>query len=71
MARITVLITPMFVCLCNSVTDREIRQCAELGVASIADLKDALGVTAGCGKCACAADEILRECARTCATQAD
>jgi bacterioferritin-associated ferredoxin len=35
-------------------------------VASIADLKDALGVSAGCGKCACAADAILRECARDC-----
>ena len=61
----------MFVCVCSAVTDREIRQCAELGVASIADLKDALGVSASCGKCACAADEILRECASACAAQGD
>ena len=61
----------MFVCVCNAVTDREIRQSVELGVASIADLKDALGVSAGCGKCACAADEILRECTRACAAQGD
>ncbi|HSD52761.1 MAG TPA: (2Fe-2S)-binding protein [Burkholderiales bacterium] len=61
----------MFICVCNAVTDREIRQCAELGVASVADLKDSLGVAAGCGRCECAADEILRECARAGGSQSD
>ncbi len=61
----------MFICVCNAVTDREIRQCAELGVSSVSDLKDTLGVAARCGKCACAADEILRECRRNCASQPD
>jgi bacterioferritin-associated ferredoxin len=59
----------MYVCICSAVTDREIRQCAELGVASIADLKDTLGVATGCGRCACVADEILRECAQDCVPQ--
>lgn len=61
----------MFVCVCNAVTDREIRQCAELGVSSVADLKDSLGVAACCGRCACAADEILRECTRGSRVPAD
>jgi bacterioferritin-associated ferredoxin len=61
----------MFICICSAVTDREIRQCAELGVSSVSDLKETLGVAAGCGKCACAADQILRECGRECASQPD
>ena len=61
----------MVICVCNAVTEREIRQCAELGVASVADLRDALGVAARCGKCECIADEILRECGRNCASQPD
>lgn len=61
----------MYVCVCNAVTDREIRQCAELGALNVADLKDALGVSACCGKCACAADAILRECAHGCRAQTD
>lgn len=71
MYRIPIYICLMFICMCNAVTDREIRQCAELGVATVADLKDALGVSAECGKCACAADQILRECARECGAQPD
>lgn len=50
----------MYVCICNAVTDTEIRQCAELGATSLADL-DGLGVASNCGKCACMAAEILRE----------
>lgn len=54
----------MFICICNAITDREIRECAELGAADVASLKDTLGLGANCGKCARAADEILRQCSR-------
>lgn len=51
----------MYVCVCNAVTDREIRQCAELGASSLCDLRDALGVATCCGRCADTADRVLRE----------
>jgi bacterioferritin-associated ferredoxin len=51
----------MYVCLCNAVTDREIRQCADLGARTLSDLGDALGVATCCGRCADTADRVLRE----------
>lgn len=54
----------MYVCLCNAVTDREIRQCAELGVSSLEELRDSLGVASCCGRCEPTARAVLRECAR-------
>jgi bacterioferritin-associated ferredoxin len=49
----------MYVCVCNAVTDREIRQCAELGACTVDELRDALGVASCCGKCEGVAREIL------------
>lgn len=51
----------MYVCVCNAVTDREIRQCADLGARSLCDLRDSLGVASCCGRCADTADRVLRE----------
>lgn len=51
----------MYICICNAVTEREIRQCAQLGACSMGDLRESLGVAANCGKCKRAAIEILRE----------
>lgn len=51
----------MYICVCNAITDREIRQCAELGVRSLDDLRASLGVATCCGKCAPAATQILTE----------
>lgn len=49
----------MYVCICNAVTDREIRQCAELGACSLSELESCLGVGSNCGKCRQAAEQIL------------
>lgn len=49
----------MYVCICNAVTDREIRQCAELGAQTVDELRDSLGVASCCGKCEGVAREIL------------
>jgi len=49
----------MFVCICNAVTDREIRQCVDLGACCMKDLKDSLGVANCCGQCAQTAESIL------------
>lgn len=56
----------MYICLCNAVTDREIRQCAELGVSSLDELRCSLGVATCCGRCAEAATEVLRDCVVRC-----
>lgn len=57
----------MYVCVCNAITDREIRQCADLGVSSLGELSDALGVATCCGRCADTADRVLREHVAQCA----
>jgi bacterioferritin-associated ferredoxin len=49
----------MYICVCNAVTDREIRQCAELGARTVDELRDSLGVASCCGKCEGPAREIL------------
>ena len=51
----------MYVCICNAVTDREIRQAVKLGAASMCDLREGLGVGSNCGKCTSCAKGILRE----------
>ena len=50
----------MYICICNAVTERDIRNCAELGC-SLDDLRERLGVCTGCGKCKHAAKQILHE----------
>jgi bacterioferritin-associated ferredoxin len=50
----------MYICVCNAVTEREIRHCAQLGCTMV-DLREQLGVCTGCGKCKHAAKQILRE----------
>jgi len=50
----------MFICVCNAVTEREIRHCARLGC-SLGDLRERLGVATNCGKCKHAASQILLE----------
>jgi bacterioferritin-associated ferredoxin len=51
----------MYVCVCNAVTDREIRACAELGVTGLDELRASLGVATCCGRCAHAAERLLTE----------
>ncbi len=51
----------MYICICNGITDRQIRQCAQSGMCSLSELECNLGVGAGCGRCREAAGEILDE----------
>jgi bacterioferritin-associated ferredoxin len=51
----------MYICLCNGITDREIRQCAASGVCSMPELECSLGIGVSCGRCREAAVEILEE----------
>ena len=54
-----IIIRIMYICICNAITERDIRACAEEGACTLRDLECGLGVGAGCGKCKRAADEIL------------
>jgi bacterioferritin-associated ferredoxin len=51
----------VYICICNAVTDREIRGAVQLGCRSIDDLKRDLGVASCCGKCEPEACRLLRE----------
>jgi bacterioferritin-associated ferredoxin len=51
----------MIVCVCNNISDREIRQAADLGISSMAELRKELGVGTMCGKCVSYAREVLHE----------
>lgn len=51
----------MIVCVCNNISDREIRQAMELGITSMEELCRDLGVATCCGQCFSCAEEILNE----------
>ena len=51
----------MYVCICNAITDKQIRRAARNGVDSLYELRATLGVAAGCGSCARTAQEVLDE----------
>ncbi len=52
----------MYICLCNAITERDIRSCcADEGACTMRDLERCLGVGASCGKCKHAAKQILNE----------
>ena len=52
----------MYICLCNAITERQIRACAaESGARSLCDLESCLGVGTNCGRCRTAATEILAD----------
>jgi bacterioferritin-associated ferredoxin len=55
----------MYVCICRQVTDRDIRQAVSHGACHMRDLREQLGVSTQCGKCAGCARDILKE-ARAC-----
>jgi bacterioferritin-associated ferredoxin len=64
----------MYVCICQQVTDRDIHQAVAKGACRMRDLREQLGVSSQCGKCAGCAKAVLQEaqeaCARTSCLQA-
>ena len=55
----------MYVCICNAITDSQIRQAARSGVKDLQGLQQELGVATGCGSCREAATELLRNAKQT------
>ena len=55
----------MYVCLCYSVTDRDIRAAAAEGVATLAELSRRTGCSTNCGSCAEFAEQTLQTALRT------
>lgn len=51
----------MYICICNGVTDRDIRNAAASGCTTIRELKRELGVASECGKCASCAKDVLND----------
>jgi bacterioferritin-associated ferredoxin len=51
----------MYICICKSVTDKQIRRAAAQGADNLYELRETLGVASGCGTCAGAAQAILDE----------
>ena len=51
----------MYVCICNAITDKQIRKAAASGVSDLWGLQRELGVASNCGSCKEMASDILRE----------
>jgi len=51
----------VYVCICNQVTDREIHGAVQLGVSTLDELAETLGVGTCCGRCRDCAQQVLAE----------
>ena len=51
----------MYICICNAITDKQIRKAAKSGVSDLCQLQAELGVATNCGSCSESAAKILRE----------
>jgi bacterioferritin-associated ferredoxin len=51
----------LYICICNAITERQVRECARSGACSVDQLASELGVGAGCGRCLECASDLLRE----------
>ena len=51
----------MYICICNAITDKDIRRAAEAGATDLWALQAELGVATGCGSCRESAAEILHD----------
>lgn len=51
----------MYVCICNCVTEQQVRDAAAAGCRSVGELTMRTGAGANCGSCIGVADELLQE----------
>jgi bacterioferritin-associated ferredoxin len=51
----------MYICICNAITDREIRAAVADGATTLSDVSMRLGVGSGCGCCRETAQQLIHE----------
>ena len=51
----------MYICICNSITDTQIRAAVTKGYATLGDLRENLGIASCCGSCIPMTESILDE----------
>ena len=51
----------MYICICNQVTESQLRYQIEDGATTVGQLRESLGVTDQCGKCAICVKTCLKE----------
>ena len=56
----------VYVCVCNGVTERDIRSAAAAGCRSMTELTMRTGCGASCGSCVAFASELVEQEARAC-----
>lgn len=52
---------PMYVCICNGISDRAIREAAEAGCDTVAEMTMRTGAVACCGSCRDLVAEIIQD----------
>ena len=52
----------MIVCICNGISDREVRAAAEAGAQTLSDLASRCNAGTDCGSCRLALTDIVRDC---------
>jgi len=57
----------MYICVCNGITERDIRSSIDAGARSFGDLQRELGIASGCGQCTQETKCLLREAHCECA----
>jgi bacterioferritin-associated ferredoxin len=55
------MVFAMYVCICNGVTDRQIREAAEAGCGSVPEMTMRTGAGANCGACLGLVAELIEE----------
>ena len=56
----------VYICICNGVTDHDIRQAADAGCRSLAELTMRTGAGGNCGSCLDMASELLDQARAAC-----
>ena len=51
----------MYICICNAITERSVRQAAAEGAHTLSELTQRTGCAGACGGCAELAEQVLRE----------
>lgn len=55
----------MYVCVCNAVSERDIRDAVDGGVRTFDELQARTGCATGCGCCEAVAIQVMEQCLRT------